>query len=166
MGSSCGAQVVAMRSKIAFPNRDPQYIDSAGVPSGAWQSLLDLQAELQEDHLDFEKAVLELEQKMADWTPLVHGPRDYMLAAAAAGHRLRFCAVKKGGQQMKYISQEFDLRNQLHRLQVLAHLLSGCFCRQVHLVNVGISCVHCQVISVLTACVLASPFTKQHMNFR
>ena len=112
-----------MRLEIAFPHSHSQSIDSAGVPSGACQSLLDLQAELEEDPLDFEKAVLELEEKMADWTPLVHGPRDYMLAAAAAGHRLRFCAVKKGGQQMKHISQEFDLRNQVHRLQVLAHLL-------------------------------------------
>lgn len=108
---------------------------------------MDLQAELKEEPLDFESAVLELKGKMADWTPLVHGPRDYMLAAAAAGHRLRFCAVRKGGRQMKYISQEFDLHNQLHRLQVLADPLSSCICRQVHLANIGLYHVHCRVTS-------------------
>ncbi|KAK9824727.1 hypothetical protein WJX74_001581 [Apatococcus lobatus] len=104
---------------------------NVGDPSGATMaskrpdlmlflsSILIFRAELKEDRLDFEKAVMELEEKMADWTPLVHEPRDYMLAAAAAGRRLRFCAVEKGGQQMKYISQEFDSQNQLHRLQIV-----------------------------------------------
>ena len=67
---------------------------------------------------------------MASWSATWHGSRDYMLCCAAGGSRLRFYAVKNGGTHDKPISEEFDLRNSVHRLKVnlLPHVPSCFIC--------------------------------------
>jgi hypothetical protein len=67
---------------------------------------------------EFEKAVGELQSKMANWHPAYHGKREYMLCCAIAGTKLRYYAVIRGGKRCKSISRALHTDNLLDRLEV------------------------------------------------
>lgn len=81
-----------------------------------------LQAELKAQRADFDTAYSELLVKMAQWSPLIHGNRDYLLCLAAAGPLLQFFAVRNGGWDCKPVSRQFNMANALDRLQVTCKL--------------------------------------------
>lgn len=74
--------------------------------------------EAKESANDFDVAVSELHNKMAQWQAAYHGSREYILCCAIAGSKLRFYAVTCGGKQYKAISREFCTNNVLDRLEV------------------------------------------------
>ncbi|BDA43800.1 probable calcium/calmodulin-dependent protein kinase type 1D at C-terminar half [Coccomyxa sp. Obi] len=102
-------------------------VDRSGATTGTSRpdallmlaSNLMCKGEVKESPKDLEVAEKELKDKMADWSPLYHGHRTYMICYAAAGYRLRFYAVTRGGHIIKAISPEFNLRSPLDRLKVM-----------------------------------------------
>lgn len=66
----------------------------------------------------FEDAKTQLTKKLVDWSPALQESHDYMVCCAAAGGRLRFYAVTRGGRSIKAISHEFDLQQLLDCLKV------------------------------------------------
>ncbi|BDA43802.1 probable serine/threonine-protein kinase 26 at C-terminar half [Coccomyxa sp. Obi] len=83
------------------------------------RSVLMCKCEAKNHKDDLLEAQEELRKKMAIWSPVHHANREYMLCYAAAGYLLRFYAVTNGGANMKAISPEFDLRDDLSRLKVM-----------------------------------------------
>ena len=83
-----------------------------------------LQAELKAQMRQFGAAKHELLAKMAEWSPLLHGNRDYLLCLAAAGPLLQFFAVRNGGREYQPVSEEFNMANALDCLRVSCKL--GC----------------------------------------
>ena len=77
-----------------------------------------LQIEAKAADIDLHLAVAELRTKMADWTPALHGGREYVLGCAVAGTRLRFYAIKRGGTGCAAISREFNCTLALDRIEV------------------------------------------------
>ena len=78
-----------------------------------------MQGVVKESSDKLDKAQEELGGKMADWSPHYHGTREYIICYAAAGHLLRYYAVKRGGGDIKALSPVFDLRSASDRLKVL-----------------------------------------------
>ncbi|BDA45198.1 probable crinkler effector protein 8 [Coccomyxa sp. Obi] len=83
------------------------------------QSTLMLKGEMKESVKNFTQAETELLTKTSKWSLALHGTREYILCFAAAGHKLRFNAVARGGGSMKAISPVFDLRSPIDRLKVM-----------------------------------------------
>lgn len=98
-----------------------------------------LQVEAKVRDNDYDIAVAELRDKMANWTPGLHGTREYMLCCAAAGKRLRFFAVMRGGVDWRAVSREFDRTLPLDRLEVRGRQRTGSDCGMCehHLVQVA-----------------------------
>ena len=90
---------------------------------------MQIEAKAQDDQ--FDTAVAELQAKMADWTPALHGTREYMLCCAVAGKRLRFYAVRRGGAGCTAVSREYDRTLFLQRLEVRGQ-------------EIGSNCITCE----------------------
>ncbi|CAL8468217.1 g7756 [Coccomyxa elongata] len=82
-------------------------------------SSLMCKGEVKESSKKLQVAQMELKTKMAKWSVQYHGTREYMICYAAAGHLLRFHAVRRGGDNIKAISPLFNLRLPRDRLKVM-----------------------------------------------